>query len=285
MAKYDQAYDFFLQQVLPKLQPSIVPLYKVNPVAGRYPVFVGSSVYCQFGPFVMLFTAGHVLRHILPDHAIYPQPLPTPVEEPRGGRIPLLRSLVEMRAVPYERYVLPTNKTDDSGIIVLKSNLQFWTPLPAEGFSQFDEREEYQHVMVGYPASSTRGSIRSNQRIEIKGYLTNAAPAGEYSNVQADPTRQLVLLFKKQKVYGKNRLRVTFPNPYGMSGGAVFQFHEKSPRVQSLVGIMTEWQGRAIVATRVEAFTSKFHIERIDGGSIQGSPGKGGDARFQDAAK
>jgi hypothetical protein len=95
----------------------------------------------------------------------------------------------------------------------------------------------------------------------------------------------LVLPFKKQKAFWKNRLRVTFPNPYGMSGGAVFQFHEKSPRVQCLVGTMTEWRRRVIVATRVETFTSKFHIERMDGGSIQGSPGKSGDSRFQDAAK
>jgi hypothetical protein len=96
MAEYRQVYDFFFQQALPQLQRSIIPLYKLNSVAGIDPEFVGTSVYCQFGPFTMLLTAGHVLRDILPGHAIYPQPiatsqnesaLPASLEEPREGRI------------------------------------------------------------------------------------------------------------------------------------------------------------------------------------------------------
>jgi hypothetical protein len=129
--------------------------------------------------------------------------------------------------------------------------------------------------MMGYPASSTKGSSQGNYRIQIMGYLTSAASVEEYDGAQADPARQLVLLFKKEKVYGKERARVTFPDPFGMSGGAVFQFHEKSPRVQSLVGIMTEWKGRTIIATRIETFTSKFHIERIDSGSNPSGPTRG----------
>ena len=52
-----------------------------------------------------------------------------------------------------------------------------------------------------------------------------------------------------------------------MSGGAVLQFHEKSPRMQSLVGILTDWQGEAIVATRTEAITKHFRAVRIEHGS------------------
>ena len=99
----------------------------------------------------------------------------------------MLRAVVEMRRVPFERYALAKDEREDSGIIQLKSPLPMWTPLASEGFSQFDAREEYQHVLVGYPASSTRGSVRSNQRIEIKGYLTSAAPAERYTDLRADP--------------------------------------------------------------------------------------------------
>ena len=266
MAEYDEAFDFFLQ-CLPNIRRSIIPLYKANPESGRPPKFVGSSIYCQFGPFVMLLTAGHVLRAILPDHAIYPQPLREDIGGPESTRAPMLRAVVEMRRVPFERYALAKDEREDSGIIQLTIPLPMWTPLASEGFSRFDAREEYQHVLVGYPASSTRGSVRRNQRIEIKGYLTSAAPAEQYADLRADPARQLVVLFKRQKVYGKNRARVTFPNPYGMSGGAALQFHEKSPRTQSLVGIMTDWRGGVIVATRIESITQKFRVAKVDGSS------------------
>jgi hypothetical protein len=59
MAEYDEAFDFFLQ-CLPNTRRSIIPLYKANPEFGRAPKFVGFSVYCQFGAFVMLLTAGHL---------------------------------------------------------------------------------------------------------------------------------------------------------------------------------------------------------------------------------
>jgi len=262
--EYDDAFDFFLH-CLPNIQRSIVPLYKTNQKPGRLPEFVGSSVYCQFGPFVMLLTAGHVLGAILPDNAIYPQPLNEDIGEPVSARTPMLRARVEMRGVPFERYALARDEKEDSGIIQLKSRLPWWTPIASEGFSQFDSREEYQHILVGYPASSTRGSVRSNLRIEIKGYLTSAAPDKPYSDLRADPTRQLVVLFKKEKASGKNRTRVTFPDPYGMSGGAVLQFHEKAPQKQSLVGIMTDWRNGAIVATRIESITQKFRVTRVDG--------------------
>ena len=114
MAEYDEAFDFFLQ-CLPNIRRSIIPLYKANPESGRPPKFVGSSIYCQFGPFVMLLTAGHVLRAILPDHAIYPQPLREDIGGPESTRAPMLRAVVEMRRVPFERYALAKDEREDSG--------------------------------------------------------------------------------------------------------------------------------------------------------------------------
>ena len=170
----------------------------------------------------------------------------------------MLSGLMEMRRAPFDRYFFSPDEKEDSAFMILDSVLPNFAPLPEEGFSQFDERAEFQHVLVGYPASSTRGSMRERHRIEIMGYLTSAARAQEYANLQADSARQLVVLFKKWKGFGKNRVRVTFPDPYGMSGGAVLQFHEKARRTQSLVGIMTDWRGGAIIASRIENITKRF---------------------------
>jgi hypothetical protein len=178
----------------------------------------------------------------------------------------MLSGAAEMRGIPVEKYGFPKDESDDSGIIQLKDTLTTWTPLPFETFGQFDERAEYQHVLVGYPGSSTKGSSLEKQTIRIMAYLTSGASAEGYVAERTDP-RQLVVVFKRQKVYGKGQARITFPDPHGMSGGAVLQFHEKSPRVQSLVGILTDWQGETIVATRIEAITKHFRAVKIESGS------------------
>ena len=45
----------------------------------------------------------------------------------------------------------------------------------------------------------------------------------------------------------------------------MFQFHEKTPRTQSLVGIMTDWKNGAIVAARIETITGRFRAKKTDG--------------------
>ena len=111
----------------------------------------------------------------------------------------MFSGVMEMRRVPFDKYFLSPDEKEDSAFMILNSELAPLTPLPAEGFSQFDESQEYQHVLIGYPASSTRGSTRDHHRVELKGYLTSAAPAKDYGNLHVDSSRQLVVLFKKQK--------------------------------------------------------------------------------------
>ena len=150
---------------------------------------------------------------------------------------------------------------------MLNSHLPMWEPLTPGSFTQFCPGPTHQHLLVGYPWTSTKGSTRESQRIELKGYLTSAAPPEEYQRLGADPVSDLVVLFKKEKVFDKGRKLVTFPDPYGMSGGAVFQFQDHAPTAQSLVGILIRWDLNrkiAMVARRIEAFTNNFRVTRID---------------------
>jgi hypothetical protein len=264
MAEYSEVFEYFLQKFLPIWQKSVVPLYKTAAEPGHLPDFVGSSVYCRFGRSLLLLTAGHVLKDIMPGSAIYPLLL-SPKIGPAGSRGPMISGSAQFRGIPSEKWWSQKNDGEDAGIIELKDPLgSIWTPLRGERFARFDEREEYQHVLLGYPGSSVKGWKPDEQSIRIMGYLTSAAPAGEYAAVGAQVHQELVVLFKRQKVYGQDQSRVTFPDPHGMSGGPVVQFHEKSPRVQSLVGILTEWHGDSIVATRIETITRHFRVVRID---------------------
>jgi hypothetical protein len=244
---YNVAFDFFTQ-TLAETRRCVVPLYRMvgNP---RRPEFIGSSVYCRFGPIQMIITAGHVLREILPERAWYPH------------------STEEFRELPCDSYALSKIEADDSAVGVLNESLPMWTPIPSERFGTFDPREEYQHILYGYPGSSTKGSTPHAQRIEIKGYLTSATPPGDYTRMEVDSKLEFAVLFKKENVFKRDLKKITFPNPNGMSGGPVFQFHESNARAQHLVGVMTRWDAnrkKAIIATRIETITNKFHVVRVD---------------------
>lgn len=214
----------------------------------RTPEFIGSSIYCLFEPIHMLITARHVLERILPNRAWFPF------------------SNKEMREVPCEGYAFPKNEEEDTGILELSSGLAAWSPLSADQFSQFSDVPEYQHILLGYPSSLSKEIDPKKRSLEIKGYLTSPSPPEKRAKVQVDANREFVVEFRKENVYERDLHKTTFPDPNGMSGGAVLQFHESNARVQRLVGIMTRWDAReqAIVATRIETITQKFSIVRID---------------------
>ena len=245
--EYDVAFEFFMRTLL-ETRKCVVPLYRMAGIPPR-PEFVGSSVYCRFGPVQMLLTAGHVLKSMVPDRPWYPH------------------SDSEFRQLPCDEHHYPKRELEDSAVAPLTEGLSpMWTPLSSARFTAFSGEDGFQHFLVGYPSASTKGSTPQFQRIEIKGYLTAAAPPEEYSRLSADPRRELVVVFRKKNVYERDRKKSTFPNPNGMSGGAVFQFHESDAKTQSLVGLMTRWdvtRKRAIIAERIESVTGNFRVLRI----------------------
>ena len=226
----------------------MVPLYKMNKQKG-FPEFIGTSVYFVFGPMRLLITAEHVLTDIFPDKILFPYSEDSIAELPCDG---------------IHKHKRPDL---DIGMVELKEELQMWYPLDSIFMSRFNQDEAYQHLLIGYPASSTKKSNRNRQAIELKGYLTSAAADQEYKRLNISKEDKMVLEFKKKNVFAEKRKMMTFPKPYGMSGGAVFQFHEEEPEKLFLVGIMNAWdpnRKNAIIATKIEKYTEMFKIRKID---------------------
>ena len=71
MAEYGEVFDFFEKQCLPVWRGHCPSLQDELSVRST-PEFVGSSVCSRFGRSVLLLTAGHVLKDILPGPVIYP---------------------------------------------------------------------------------------------------------------------------------------------------------------------------------------------------------------------
>jgi hypothetical protein len=243
--EYGVGYEYFLD-VVKTLHKCIVPLYRMNKEKG-FPEFIGSSVYCKIGQMRLLLSAEHVLTGIYPDKILYPY----------SDNL-----IAELTCDGIHKH---KNTALDIGIVELQSELPRWMPIASTFFAEFQRKEEYQHLLVGYPASSTKKSYRLEQKIELKGYLTNAADEKEYKRLNKSPTDKLIVTFQKKKVFSRKEFKMTFPNPNGMSGGAVFQFHENTPTQLSLVGIMNEWDTQskiAIVATRIEKYDEMLVIEK-----------------------
>lgn len=244
--EYDIGYKHFLH-IIKQAGKFLIPLYKMDE-SRKFPAFIGSSVYCSIGPIKFLFSAEHVFRDIYPSKILYPY------------------SMNKFSELPCDGVHTHSIAALDIGIIQLNNDLPMWDPLSAVFFSKFQTGSEFQHLLVGYPASYTKRSNRERQKIKLEGYLTNATTESAYDRLKINITEKMILEFKKEGVSSENHVKLTFPNPNGMSGGAVFQFHEETPDRLFLIGIMSEWDTRkknAIIATRIEKYTEMFTVERL----------------------
>ncbi|WP_319560318.1 hypothetical protein [Marispirochaeta sp.] len=226
------------------LQKHLIPLYRMNYAAKR-PEFVGTSVYCLYGKIRFVLTARHVFKQIIPDRPWFQY------------------SENEMRELQFEKYIIANDNDLDVGVVVIENDIPLFNPISYTYFGTFQDSKEYQHLLVGYPGSSTKRSTRHNQRIKFQAYLTTAASNEEYNRLKVDRTKKLIVSFKKEKVYNEEHNLITFPNPNGMSGGAVFQFNENNHNQMYLVGVMTDWdvnRKNAIIATRIECIDEFFRI-------------------------
>jgi len=236
-----------LEGILTSAGLCVVPLYRMD--RDRGPQFVGSSVYCKQDNIELLFTAKHVVEAVWPERFLFPY------------------SQQETRILPCEGFHTTSDESDDFCIAQLTGDLPMWRPFPLAGIGSFSTLPEYQHLLVGYPGSFTKRSTRDVQKLKLQGYLTSPAPQKEYTRLTVNPEKELIVLFKKEKVYDRNLKHINFPNPNGMSGGAVFQINEKFPQIVTLVGIMTRWdpnRKNAIVATRFETIKNLFTLRKVE---------------------
>jgi hypothetical protein len=236
----------FLKQVLLSTGLCVVPLYIRNAEKGLQ--FVGSSIYCRHYNVELLLTARHVVEDVWPAQLWYPA------------------SDEESRPLPCDGFQMTKSRSDDYCVAHLDSSLSAWKPFEYDNIGQFLTYKEYQHLLVGYPWSFTKKSSRMVQKLKLQGYLTSPAPESEYARLNVDTSSGIVLLFRKEKVYDENHKYINFPDPIGMSGGAVFQFNENIPQDISLVGMMTRWDTNrkiAIVAVKIDAIKSLFSLQKL----------------------
>jgi hypothetical protein len=241
--EYDVAFEYFMNNIM-NLQKSIIPLFGVSR-PGERPRFIGSSIYCKTGQAHYLLSAGHVIKQGSPYKLWYPYEQGLMVE------------------LPSDVYAFPNKEERDFCIAPFKGPLPNWIPLDSSTFASYESGDEYQHILAGYPGSYVKESHDDNIELTVMGYLTSSAKREALAKIKIDESNQIALQFWKKNVYGKGMKKVTFPDPNGMSGGAVFQFNESRPQVQSLVGIMTDWiaqSAKVIVATRIETIINSFRI-------------------------
>ena len=245
--EWDEFESIFSEKIK-TLQKCIIPLYRMN-YELKKPEFVGSSIFCSYGPIKFIFSAKHVFEEIIPDRPWFPY------------------SENEMSELQFEKYILANDLDLDIGIILVTNQFKLFKPISARFFGSFNESIDYQHLLTGYPSSSTKRSSKHDQRIKFQVYLTSAASNEEYSRLKVDKNKRFVVKFKKKNVYNEKKNLVTFPDPNGMSGGGVFQFNEKNHNQMNLVGLMTDWdiyKKNAIIATRIECINELFRIWKID---------------------
>ena len=224
-----------------------MPLYKFDGIS-KTPTYIGSSVICSFLGLNVLITAAHVLKDILPDIPWYPY------------------SENEFRPLPYiEIGILEDDY--DIGICTLKSISELYDPINSITFGEFSKEDNYHHLIIGCPATTTKGSNKTIQKISFEGYLTNTSLESEYVRLKVKNEDKFVLEFQKENVFKENRTKNVFYNPYGMSGGAVLQFCDENPSLFQLVGIIIEWdphRKNAIICTKIEKVIENFKVSRID---------------------
>jgi hypothetical protein len=228
-----------------RLQTHVVPLFQFNE-SGR-PELVGSSLYYAEGPFRFLLTAGHVILEKFPAKLWYPH------------------SLESLAELPIQGFSYAKETDLDLLVAQLDRDLPLYRPITVLGVGAFASSEPFQHMLIGYPASQAKATT-DQTNVKVQAYITGAAPTGEYKRLSVNPENQGIVEFKKERVYNESGQMMTFPDPNGMSGGGVFQYHESFPGRATLVGVMTRWdteRKKAIVFTKIEQIRKIFSLKEV----------------------
>jgi len=187
--------------------------------------FQGTGVYIRNGTRYFLATANHVIHGLDPSQVVVPTGI---------GSFSSIQP----------RSCISTN--EEKGDIALYELIE---PLALFSYIDYENVRDLtvdgRHIyMMGFPATRvsrrSRGQIEFEQRI----VLTRPVKDGHHHFRHFNERANFVCDFKKERVLnGKGNL-VTFPDPYGMSGGGVFEaFYSQAHTLlgHTLVGIMTEW--------------------------------------------
>ncbi|KAB1070541.1 hypothetical protein F6U93_01810 [Tamlana haliotis] len=121
------------------------------------------------------------------------------------------------------------------------------------------------YTAIGFPCSKNKFNKFKN-KLDSKPFIFNTMPAKPeiYSELNCKPFLNLIVHYDKKNVidYEKN-LKITGPDPFGISGGGLWhvpvQLVEKGNKVnKKLVAILSEWPSKNRkfwICTRIDVFT------------------------------
>lgn len=120
------------------------------------------------------------------------------------------------------------------------------------------------YTAIGFPASQNKHNKHKNQ-LNSKPLIYNTIPAENKMYVVMDcniSSNIIVKYSKKNMINNETNMKVTGPDPHGMSGGGLWfvqtQLLNESENVdKKLVSILTEWSSKKNIwiSTRIDVFT------------------------------
>jgi hypothetical protein len=248
----------------------VVPLYAVG--KRREPVLLGSAAPLVIGSQHLLVTAAHVLDGnddtVVGDAA---SSLYLSIE----GR------LTELTAAPAFKSPLPPSgrREDDAidlafiaipgGIASGLGPVRFLKPRNLGINDHLSSSGSY--VFSGYPETKNRTKFGTNAlKPFCLAYTGRSVPAAEAGNPEMADRTHIVVRFDRSRVFDTDGNRLTPPEPFGMSGGAVWAPAAADPNEPVLVGIGTEYRAKSklLIGTRINvvvaAVLSKYpHLNSL----------------------
>ncbi len=231
----------------------VVPLYAVG--KRSEPVLLGSATPLVIGSQHLLVTAAHVLDGN--DDTVV------------GGvasslYLPIEGRLTELTAAPAFKSPLPQSgrREDDaidlafiaipSGVASGLGPVRFLKPRNLGINDHLSSSDSY--VFSGFPETKNRAKFGTNS---VKSfclvYTGRSVPAAEAGNPEIAARTHILVRFDRSQVFDADGNRLTSPEPYGMSGGAVWAPAAADPNEPVLVGIGTEYRAtsKLLIGTRI----------------------------------
>lgn len=184
------------RQAIDALKGCVTPIFDVN--HKREAELLGSAVLIALAESVFLCTA----KHVIDANAASTLYIDAPTE-------------LEILVGDFQ-----TSEQHDIAVLKLSRKqielFQKYSPLRADDIGNQVQAEACKYVeFIGFPASKNRKVYRRNQ---IAGLLhSNGCTV-----IEITPARVRVSFNRKRSIDAVTRQRVTAPDPYGMSGGAMF---------------------------------------------------------------
>ena len=229
-----------------ELARCVVPIFVQTGLTFSY---IGSSIYVRVGDTEWLVSAGHVFSEL-------------------GGKaVACPQSYELMMQISTDKFMISRIAIADVGVCRLLSELPFYRPVDLFSIRGFEPSSKLLYLFAGFPGSRTKTRV-ANIRSELMVYISEESNLDYYDFLSVERKSSLLFDFGKDVAYGMDIKKITFPDLFGMSGGAVFYFVPEFARNFTLGGIITHWhQGKneCVQALNIEYAMSMILEQEITG--------------------